>query len=521
MTVARFKALFSGNTRSIGLFDPRTKKVRTEQREWTDRDVELHLQGETGAGQVAILDDGTCNWAALDLDNHGSDVDLPLADVQKLARDKGIPVVCCRSKSGGIHAYVFFDKPTKVSEVLPAMRKWAADLGYAGHEVFPKQTALTVDKTGKRALGNWINLPYFGIDHPTEPTVRYALNPDGTPADFDQFCALVEAARTSIAAVRAMTEAYHADAPPCLQRIFAKGIQAGHGQRNEALYNIAVYYRKRDAETYEAEALQANDGVFSKPLDRAEATRTIQSAGKPEYNYRCNQEPCRSLCDRTACVTRKFGISDAEAEKVDAARALPEFTDLVKYMSDPVVWEVTVNGKRIRNIDTFTLMRFDRMQQRLLEELLIVLPMMKHQEWQQMVGNMAQGARVETSPDDASEAGEILHRLRDFLRKAVEEAPAGPKREGSRRALLRGLPLLVDIDGTKKVVFRGPDFVDFMRRSRAGVPKMGFWPVVRDAGGEMVSLRVGAVVTKVWAVPAEEFYQPEDELELPDFGPEL
>lgn len=54
-----FAALFAGNLRSYGQWDPATRNMTTEKAEVTVKDYTRHLGGEMGLGIVPITDGGT------------------------------------------------------------------------------------------------------------------------------------------------------------------------------------------------------------------------------------------------------------------------------------------------------------------------------------------------------------------------------------------------------------------------------------------------------------------------------
>src|SRR5690606_14120774 len=112
----RFMRLFRGNQRSYGRWDPNKPKAKqslTEKDhdgfkpEVFERAFEEHLTGGVGLGVVPVRDDGTTLWGAIDLDNHGSDKDMDIRAVERKVAEKDFQLIPCRSKSGGVHLYIF------------------------------------------------------------------------------------------------------------------------------------------------------------------------------------------------------------------------------------------------------------------------------------------------------------------------------------------------------------------------------------------------------------------------------
>lgn len=188
--VAAFEHLFQSSDRGFGVaFRPErnTKgkvvpKYETKREAYSSADIEAHLLGNMSIGLIPIRADNTCNWGAIDIDDYGID---PLDVVQRV-EDTNIPLVACRTKSGGLHLYCFFDRPYEAETVQRGLRAIAEELGYPKAEIFPKQTNVSEGETG-----NFINMPYFGKERP-------ALDNFGQPLSLDAFLKKAEISRISV-----------------------------------------------------------------------------------------------------------------------------------------------------------------------------------------------------------------------------------------------------------------------------------------------------------------------------------
>lgn len=488
--------LFAGNTRSSGRYDPRRDRSFTEEGALQLVHMEEHLAGKLGAGAVPIHDDDTCVWAAIDIDNHDTDEDIDIKEIDSKIQINKLPLIPCRSKSGGVHVYLFLDKPQTCIRIRTLMTKWAGVLGYGTAEIFPKQGRLSTTKDNTKQLGNWINLPYFD----EAKTVRYAVR-DGTKLTLAQFLTLAEKMKATDKELQGETLAEHPDAPPCIQRILVNGV--AQGQRNEAIYNVAVYLRKSDPATAEQKAKDANQTIFTKPLPRAELTRTINSAMRPDCAYRCSEEPVKSLCDRPTCLTRKHGITPADADRIDTRESLPVFSDLTKYMSEPVRWELKIDGIRITNVMTPQLLDWRAMREMVADRLTKIVPMIKPQEWERILIPLMQEARIIEVPDEASVNGVIRDRLREFAAKA-DLFNRGEDKE-DRKALLRGLPCIQKHEGERVVMFKGNDFVNYLKRTKAEELKgVNLWFAIKELGVSHCRLRAGDENINVYYVPVKQ-----------------
>lgn len=511
--IQRFADLYAGNPRSCGQYDPETAKMFTKPQGPEARDFDAHFAGVTGLGVVPILDDDTCEWAAIDIDCHGDgEGDIDIAKIDEIIRNQVLPLVPCRSKSGGVHAYMFMDKPQPAVRIKVLLARWAGVLGFPGCEVFPKQARLASAK-GPKQQGNWINLPYFaGIK-----TDRYAFR-DGQKLDLAGFLDLAESKLVTDADLKLLMMAEHGEAPPCVYKMMLKGVASG--VRNEALYNTVIYLKKAFPTEYEARAWEMNGLLFAKPLGRSEVTRTITSAARPEYSYRCNEEPIHSLCDREACLKKKCGITDEEAFRNTTNETLPLFTDLTKYLTEPTRWEITMNGVRISNISTPVLLEWRAMREIIADRLTRVVPLIKPGEWDRILQPLMAEARIIDVPDDASVTGVIRDRLREFAAKT--NLMSKGEDTNDRKALLRGMPVVQVVDGERAVIFRAQDFVNYLKRAKAEELKgVNLFFAVRDIGVGHARMRAGNANINVWYLPIREVLRHSSPIDEPSFETEI
>lgn len=515
----RMYNLFTGNTRGHGLFIVATGRTVTEHRGLVVEDIMKHLRGERSVGPIPILDDDSCHFAAIDIDNHGHEEDIPIGPIDAKIAEAKLPLIACRTKSGGVHVYFFLEKPQPALRVKSLMARWNAQLDFdrfdvrGRTEIFPKQGKLATTKDGTKQLGNYINLPYFAA----EETQRYAFR-GGRKLSLEEFLAAAERMRVDDTGFRVLLSADHSEAPPCVQKMFQQGVASGY--RNEALYSITVYFRKADPSNVETRALDANATIFQKPLARAEAARTITSAARPDYKYRCNEEPNRSLCDREACVKRKFGISRDEHELLLAKDALPLFRELRRYATEPVRWELLINDVRVSNIATDDLLDFKRVRQLIAERLTKVVPLIKNVEWERILQPLMDSAVVVEAPDDASVTGVIRSRLIEFASKTELNKKDTPVKE--RVALVRGLPIVIQQDGEACVAFRAQDFIAFLKRTKSEELKgTNLWFAVKELGVGHTKVRAGDHNMNVWYMPVEEILKEKHEAEKVQFKPGL
>lgn len=509
----RMFGLYAGNFRSTGRFNPISGKATTEDRAVTVSDYMAHIKGTEGVGIVPIQDDYTCHWAALDIDNHGEDTDIPIVPLEAKAVGLGLPLVMCRSKSGGIHAYAFFKRPLPAARVRSILGEWAAKLGHPQCEIFPKQSKLHRQASGGMSFGNWLNLPYMG----GKDTVRYAVH-DGEKIGLIEFLDLAESRKITLQDITKLATAQYADAPPCILQVLAG--KATEGNRNEAMFNTTVYLRKSNPDDFNKRAEELNPIIFHKPLGKAELTRTVTSAGRPDYSYRCNEEPIRGFCDKAACLASKWGITAKDAEGLELIQELPTFSDLVKYATEPIRWEMMIDGRRVSNLSTQQLLDWRAIRELIAERSMRVVPMIKAAEWERILSPMMDTVRLVDAPDDASTSGVIRMKLKEFAAK-TDLLNKGQNTD-DRKALLRGLPCVQDVDGERCIIFRGQDFIAYLKRVKSEELKgTNLWFAVKDLGVVQKKMRVADHSINVWTIPVDIIIQGWAEAEAPVFTSEI
>ena len=140
------------------------------------------LQGEGPAlGIIPITESNDCRWGCIDIDEYNFD-HLSLI---KSIRSNKLPLIVCRSKSGGAHVFLFTKENIPASLMQSKLKSMAIILGYEGSEIFPKQTEILVDRGD---TGNFLNLPYYN----EMKGLRYAINDTGASCTLEEFFELHE-----------------------------------------------------------------------------------------------------------------------------------------------------------------------------------------------------------------------------------------------------------------------------------------------------------------------------------------
>jgi hypothetical protein len=486
---AQFHARFAGLERAHGHWtDSGKKKVRatgsknagshgTVHSPATPELWAQHLAGTYSLGIVPIRDDATCVFGAIDVDDYKADV----VKIHKEIQERGLPLVPCRTKSGGIHLYCFTSEPVPATLMRAKLMEWAVALGYSGVEVFPKQAKLANDKD----YGNWINMPYFG----GEKTDRYA-SIDGVALDVDTFLKYAETqAQTeiSLTAIVLPEDAKLGDllyeAPPCLQCLAKNGIP--DGQRNKVMFNLAVYCKKRFGEKFKEKMDELNVAIITPPLPSDEMTQLGDHAKKKEYNYTCKQDPLMPVCSRQICLTRQFGVATDEMDPG------VNFGQLVKVLAEPPYYIWDVNGFRIQ-LQTSELMEQGRFHRKCFEKTGKWPNQLKQRVWHDIVQSASDLAIEEEVPPDSTPRGRMWVLLEQYC-------------SARNQAVSKDQLLMNKVwENEGKLYFSGPDFVKYLDQQRFKVEEQLIWAWLKEGKATQQFFRIKSRGMRTWCIPAFE-----------------
>jgi hypothetical protein len=155
-----------------------------------------HLKGTTPLGVIPIRHDGTCWWGSVDLDQY----DANLSEIIERVERAKLPLVPCRSKSGGLHLFLLLKQPESAEAARSALQRAAKVLGLPDDcEIFPKQVEIDVDR---KDVGNWIVMPYFGDTFGGKLKTQVGLKRSGAEMTTEEFVRKCEASRTIARGIR-------------------------------------------------------------------------------------------------------------------------------------------------------------------------------------------------------------------------------------------------------------------------------------------------------------------------------
>lgn len=504
MSVKKFSTIFDGLEEAFGTYEIQktnasgksTGQARIVREERTSDHWKLHLSGKgASVGIIPINAENKCKWGCIDIDQYN----LNHKELISKIRDLKLPLVVCRSKSGGGHVFVFCKDWMLAKDLQQVLRHIASALGYSDCEIFPKQIKLQLDRGD---VGNFLNMPYYDA----EKGLRYAIKDDGSAATLKEFFSLYDKYVQTIEQILALevdkTKTMPVpDGPPCLQHLCTQGFP--EGTRNNGLFNCGVYLRKAFPDKYEEELLAYNMKYMSPPLPLNEVNIIAKQLTRKDYAYKCGDAPIKDFCNKDLCRTRKHGIGNSASDATVA--------NLRKYASSPPIWFMDVNGEPLE-LDTDGLLNQGAFQKACVEQLNFLPPSSIKPIWEARMNALlkdmteTEGSVIETSTDSSID-GAFYEYLEDFCRN-MQTA------QDMEEILLRR-PWT---DEEKNLTyFRLRDFENFLKRNRFFDFKTHkIAQRLRDISGESQVLRIKGRLVRVWVIPA--FDKTSTELATPDFN---
>jgi len=492
----KFSRLFRGSALAHGTFDRTTGTMHTILTPASEEDYRKHLAGDLGLGIVPVDSEGKCYWGAIDIDIDTIDH----KDLYSRVSARNLPLMVCRSKSGGAHLYVFFKEQQPSSMVQQLLKKWAGLLGFPNKtEIFPKQL-----KSTHQNVGNWLNLPYFNAQN----TVRYAVCETGS-IEIEEFLARVQyyTGKENIDATQNSGLIQIDQMPPCLQTLTEEGLP--QGARNVGLFSYGVFYRKSSPNGWEDKLRYHNQNYVSPSLGSREVEALIKSLSARQYQYKCDEEPLCSHCDRKSCLQLPYGVGHKPWE--DESN-FDEITvgSLRKILSDPPTYILEVNGRDLSlSSDEFRV--FEKLRRRIFEVMDLVIRPIKQPQWEQKVkGLLSQKTDIE-APEDASQYGSVINRIDDFL--ALSDRSKG------RDDLLRGLPII-----EKELILFQVDYLQkYLQGQKTIISNHELFSILHRRNCAYALIKIKGKVIRAWSIPSiqvnrqtEDYSEAEFEKEEPE-----
>lgn len=446
-----FSRLFEGWNKNYGIYkltgeiDERGKVKGQAHSLAGEMTLELwnkHLTGKQGLGVIPITDKSEVKFAAIDIDDYEVDVKAILKQIIA----ENFPLVACRTKSGGLHLYLFLTDWTSAKIVQTKMREMAAALGYGSAEIFPKQHTILASRGD---IGQWINMPYFNA----ASTDRYGYTPEGAPLkveNFVRYCfdKMQEPEQFVSTKFREDGNELLSEGPPCLNHLVVKGFPMG--TRNNGLFNLGIYAQKVAPDSWQTLLHTYNTKFMDPPLTSSEVSGVIKSLNKAKgYNYTCKQQPIVNFCNLNKCRACKFGVGVGGV-------GMPKYGTLCKINTKPPIWFVDVEGGGRVELETEDLQFVRRYQTQVLESSSIMPPLIKPEIWGEIISKLLADVTLVEIPEESTPRGMLRQYLNEFCTSRAQGK--------SSDELLLGKPWRDEERGY--VYFRMRDFMTFLDRMR-------------------------------------------------------
>jgi len=458
--------------------------------------VQSHIDGQQGVGAIPINEENVCKFAALDIDVYDLNHNELQAKIQKLK----LPLMHCRSKSGGAHLYLFLKDWVPAANIRDYLTEMSIALGFSGCEIFPKQDTIIAERGD---VGNFINMPYFNAEMPQ----RYAFNAKCEALELDEFLDAVEEIRVTESELEGLRfsgkRKYFTDGPPCLEHLFADG--PIDTPRNTCMYQCGIYAKLSEPDNWKSKLEEFNRTLCTEPLPSHEVINLGKSLDKKDWAYKCKEEPFKSYCDPTLCASRKHGIGNESPD-------MPSVGGLTIMLSEPRVYFMDVDGSRIQ-ISTEQLQNQVLWQRACMEQMNIMPPTVKPQKWQQMINQLMQDATVLEVPEEATVKGQFKEHLKSYCTSHIR-AMAPEEMEMNKP--------WTD-DGVTKFKLEG--LIEYLHHRRFKVDNRGHLiQMIRDMGGDNTKVNIhksdGRRTTlRCWQIPA--FEQEEIELSVREMNNDI
>ena len=379
----------------------------------TEQLVQDHIDGKLGVGSIPINTDNKCRFGALDIDVY----DLDHKELQNKIQRLKLPLVHCRTKSGGAHLYLFMDGWYESALIREYLTEMSIALGFSGCEVFPKQDTLLAERGD---LGNFINMPYFNA----EITTRYAFDKNAESLELEEFLTLVENNRVSQVDLDALdlsgSKEHFVDGPPCLRILVATGTVGD--MRNNTIFMMGWYARNKYPDNWEQTVEEYNRKFMSPALDSKEMLGTIKQLQKKDYGPTCTIEPFCSVCDKDLCRTKKFGVGGDSENKAQVG-------GLTVVLSEPRLFFMVVNGKRVE-LTVDQLHNQSLWQKACLAQISFLPSLMKQQDWTSTVNKLLKEATYQEVPRELTTTGQFEDLLKSYCNGSAQAYDAAELETG-------------------------------------------------------------------------------------------
>jgi hypothetical protein len=225
------------------------------------------------------------------------------------------------------------------------------------------------------------------------------------------------------------------------------------------------------------------------PLGTKHIEQNVKDASSGKYKLGCSDIEAAGFCDPECPIyRRRYLEGDRRVEATTVA-----LQQLIKVSSHPPTYRATIDGHQVE-LEPPDLMRLSRFKQKVMEALNFIPSIgMTQKQWEVVVDEKLREVVCETAPADAADRAEVVDLIKDWIENA-------PKAEAAED-VEAGRP----VERENTWYFRAKDAVSYLRaKHQIMIKPSALWSVVRDAGGDTKTIRVGRKLFKLWALPKRE-----------------
>ena len=405
----RFRQIFTGLMRAHGCTYVDKKgadglKVKgksfVKREPVTEELWQNHLNGiEPSLGIIPINEDNKCRWGCIDVDKYT----LDHKEIIRKINTYKLPLVTCRSKSGGAHIFLFTTDFVPAKLMRDKLMSVSAILGFGNAEVFPKQ----IELKSQDDTGNFLNLPYFN----SKNTTRYCFNSQGQAVTITAFLdsikqgALTPKQLQDLKIKRPPSE--FDDGPPCLESLTKEKLDDG---RDRVMFQFRVYAKKKWPDSWADKLDEFNFKHFVHPYRHDEIAKFRKD--NKDYGFKCNEDPMCNHCDKQLCKTRQYGIG--------TQTMFPQLSDLQIIELDPKIFRLNVDGERVE------LKAEELQEQRLfvracMNQIHKFPPTIKPKDYKDMVAMLMANPEIIEAPTGATKLEQLAQHLENYCTSRTAE----------------------------------------------------------------------------------------------------
>ena len=502
--------MFSGLERAHGTYDlsPEHLVIQengkhkglavTRQKPVTDLLWSNHLEGVgAGIGIIPIKEDNTASFVAMDVDVYDSSPEILAKRLWTLK----LPLVPVRTKSGGLHAYLFATEPVQAESMRSRMKEMASLMGRPNAEIFPSRSNMD-----DKSTSNWINMPYYDCMN----GLRYGITENGDALEPEEFLKFAETRKQTpqfFSEPTKVSDSGLSDAPPCIETLINIGKVSDNC--NNFMTHYAIYSKRAKGDGWQEDVRRANREYIAEPiLSRGDIDGVIKSMNAKDYNYTCTKQPMNAYCQGVLCRTRKYGVREADEKSDKAVGQMPVLGGLRKLLVDPPMWFWDVDGRTV-SLTTEELQSAKLFQKRVMESCDRMFTLPKSASWETIVDDAMHRMTFIDAPDDSSLQGQLMEH--------VEALCTGRSQAQVVEEILLGKPFTAE----GKTYFRLSDLMRFLtirnfkdlktNQIAAVLKSRGFGHEFRLLGKQKKGANLW--VTESFAPPIEDLPLPEELLE--------